>query len=142
MRKTHTVQTSIFDLYSDHDIGRELKALSNFLHRDPEVINLGCALLKQMRELSYQELAFHLSDSASFQAFARQPQTLFSKSRRCKMSSTESAQRHGSVSISARCMRRLIGASSGHSASELTVPWSNRPCMNPPTTACSTTVCG
>ena len=34
---------------------------------------LRCALLKQQRQLSYQELAFHLEDSASFRAFARLP---------------------------------------------------------------------
>ena len=34
---------------------------------------LRCALLKQYRQLSYQELAFHLEDSASFRAFARLP---------------------------------------------------------------------
>jgi len=34
---------------------------------------LRCALLKQYRQLSYEELAFHLLDSASFQAFARLP---------------------------------------------------------------------
>jgi IS5 family transposase len=32
---------------------------------------LRCALLKQHRQLSYQELAFHLEDSVSFRAFAR-----------------------------------------------------------------------
>jgi transposase, IS5 family len=32
-----------------------------------------CAVLKQHRQLSYQELAFHLEDSASFRAFARPP---------------------------------------------------------------------
>ena len=32
-----------------------------------------CALLKQHRQLSYEELAFHLGDSASFRAFARLP---------------------------------------------------------------------
>ncbi len=32
-----------------------------------------CALLKQYRQLSYEELAFHLEDSASFIAFARLP---------------------------------------------------------------------
>ena len=32
-----------------------------------------CALLKQHRQLSYEELAFHLEDSASFRAFARLP---------------------------------------------------------------------
>ena len=40
---------------------------------------LRCALLKQYRQLSYQELAFHLSDSASFQAFARLPLNLFAQ---------------------------------------------------------------
>ena len=32
-----------------------------------------CAVLKQQRQLSYEELAFHLEDSASFRAFARLP---------------------------------------------------------------------
>ena len=32
-----------------------------------------CALLKQHRQLCYEELAFHLEDSASFRAFARLP---------------------------------------------------------------------
>src|SRR5467141_372121 len=34
---------------------------------------LRCALLKPQRQLSYEELAFHLEDSASFRAFARLP---------------------------------------------------------------------
>jgi IS5 family transposase len=34
---------------------------------------LRCAILKQYRQLSYQVLAFHLEDSASFRAFARLP---------------------------------------------------------------------
>jgi transposase, IS5 family len=34
---------------------------------------LRCGLLKQHRQLSYEELAFHLEDSASFRAFARRP---------------------------------------------------------------------
>jgi len=34
---------------------------------------LRCAVLKQHRQLSYDELAFYLRDSASFQAFARLP---------------------------------------------------------------------
>ena len=34
---------------------------------------LRCALLKQHRQLSYQELAFHLEETASFRAFARLP---------------------------------------------------------------------
>jgi len=97
MRKDRIIQASIFDLFSQHEIGRELKAMSAWLDEHREVIALvaaevcrpdrkrtgrhglsaesilRCALLKQYRQLSYQELAFHLSDSASFQAFARLP---------------------------------------------------------------------
>ncbi len=97
MRQERTVQASIFDLFATHEIGHELKAMSQWLdeHRDPlglvardlggrgvkatgrhglpaEAV-LRCALLKQYRQLSYQELAFHLEDSASFRAFARLP---------------------------------------------------------------------
>ncbi len=103
MRKKRIDQVSIFDLFSNHEIGKELKAMSARLdqHRDlldwvatdlhvhdvgdtgrqglPAESVLRCALLKQYRQLSYQELAFHLSDSASFQAFARLPPTLFPK---------------------------------------------------------------
>jgi IS5 family transposase len=97
MRQERTVQASIFDLFAGHEIGRELKAMSAWLdeHRDlsslvaadlrrhgvketgrqglPAEAVLRCALLKQHRQLSYQELAFHLEDSASFRAFARLP---------------------------------------------------------------------
>src|SRR6516225_7457369 len=40
-------------------------------HGLPAEAVLRCALLKQYRQLSYEELAFHLEDSASFRAFAR-----------------------------------------------------------------------
>jgi IS5 family transposase len=97
MRQERTVQASIFDLFAGHEIGRELKAMSTWLdhHRElaglvttdlrrhgvkatgrqglPAEAVLRCALLKQHRQLSYQELAFHLEDSASFRAFARLP---------------------------------------------------------------------
>ena len=97
MRQERTVQASVFDLFAEHEIGRELKAMSQWLdeHRDllglvmrdlrrhglketgreglPAEAVLRCALLKQYRQLSYQELAFHLEDSASFRAFARLP---------------------------------------------------------------------
>lgn len=97
MRQERTVQASIFDLFATHEIGHELKAMSRWLdeHRDllglvardlgrhgvkatgrqglPAEAVLRCALLKQYRQLSYQELAFHLEDSASFRAFARLP---------------------------------------------------------------------
>jgi len=103
MRQKRIDQVSIFDLFSNHDIGRELKAMSARLDQQRDVLDwvasdlrlkdvtdsgrhglpaesvLRCALLKQYRQLSYQELAFHLSDSASFQAFARLPPKLFPK---------------------------------------------------------------
>ncbi|HEX6011966.1 MAG TPA: ISNCY family transposase [Geminicoccaceae bacterium] len=97
MRQERTVQASIFDLFAGHEIGRELRAMSAWLddHRElaslvaadlrrhgvkatgrqglPAEAVLRCALLKQYRQLSYQVLAFHLEDSASFRAFARLP---------------------------------------------------------------------
>ena len=97
MRQERTVQASIFDGFAGHEIGCELKAMSQWLdaHRGllglvaeelgregvketgrqglPAETVLRCALLKQYRQLSYQELAFHLEDSASFRAFARLP---------------------------------------------------------------------
>ena len=97
MRQERTVQASLFDLFADHEIGRELKAMSQWLDEDRQLIGLAaedlrrhgvketgreglpaksvlrCALLKQHRQLSYEELAFHLEDSASFRAFARLP---------------------------------------------------------------------
>ncbi|HEX9638627.1 MAG TPA: ISNCY family transposase [Acidobacteriota bacterium] len=97
MRQERTVQMSIFDLFAGHEIGRELKAMSAWLDEHPELLRLvsldlrrdgvretgrrglpaeavlRCALLKQHRQLSYQELAFHLEDSWSFHAFARLP---------------------------------------------------------------------
>ena len=103
MRQTRTGQVSIFDRFSNHDIGKELKAMSARLDRHRELLEwvvldlhlkdvydtghqglpaesvLRCALLKQYRQLSYQELTFHLSDSASFHAFARLPGHLFPK---------------------------------------------------------------
>jgi transposase, IS5 family len=60
-----------------------LRLVSNDLRRDgvretgrrglPAEAVLRSALLKQYRQLSYEELAFHLEDSASFRAFARLP---------------------------------------------------------------------
>src|SRR5258708_2383392 len=97
MRQERTVQASIFDLFAEHEIGRELKAMSQWLDEHRELIGLvaedlrrhgvtetgrqglpaesvlRCALLKQRRQLSYEELAFYLEDSASFRAFARLP---------------------------------------------------------------------
>jgi transposase, IS5 family len=97
MRQERTVQANIFDLFAGHEIGRELKAMSQWLDEHPALIGLvaadvrrhgvketgrqglsaesvlRCGLLKQHRQLSYEELAFHLKDSASFRAFTRLP---------------------------------------------------------------------
>jgi IS5 family transposase len=97
MRQQRTIQASLFDLFAGHEIGRELKAMSVWLDEHPALVErvakdlrrrgaketgrhglpaesvLRCALLKQHRQLSYEELAFHLEDSASFRAFARLP---------------------------------------------------------------------
>mgnify|MGYP001246188594 CR=1 FL=1 len=97
MREKRTIQASLFDVFSKHELGRELKAISAWLDGNREMLEwvgadlvrrnlqptgrkglsvetvLRCALLKQHRQLSYEELAFYLSDSFSFRAFARLP---------------------------------------------------------------------
>ena len=103
MREKRTVQSSIFHFFADHEIGRELQAISNWLDNHPEVLEwvaadiqdvkvndcgrkglpvesvLRCAILKQYRQVSYEELAFYLLDSHSFQAFARLPLEIIPK---------------------------------------------------------------
>jgi IS5 family transposase len=95
MRQQRTIQASLFDVFAGHEIGRQLKTTSLWIDAHPELVVwvaedlrrrgakdtgrqgltaesvLRCALLKQHRQLSYEELAFHLEDSASFRAFAR-----------------------------------------------------------------------
>jgi IS5 family transposase len=97
MRQERTVQATIFEVFAGHQIGCELKAMSRWLDGQRSLLGLvvkdlrrhgirqtgrrglpaetvlRCALLKQQRQLSYEELAFHLEDSASFRAFARVP---------------------------------------------------------------------
>jgi IS5 family transposase len=97
MRQERIIQASLFEVFAAHEIGRELKAMSRWLDEHRELLGmvagdlrqegiretgrhglpaesvLRCALLKQYRQLSYDELAFHLEDSASFRAFARLP---------------------------------------------------------------------
>jgi IS5 family transposase len=100
MRQERIIQSSIFDVFCDHQLGRELKAISGWLDEHRELVKwvatdlgssglkqtgrkglpaesvLRCALLKQHRQLTYEELAFHLEDSSSFRAFARLPLSL------------------------------------------------------------------
>jgi transposase, IS5 family len=103
MRKKHTVQHSIFHFFVAHEIGQELQAISHLLDTHPEILDwvetdlqslrvtdcgrqglpvesvLRCALLKQYWQVSYEELAFCLTDSYSFQAFARLPVAILPK---------------------------------------------------------------
>jgi IS5 family transposase len=95
MRDKRTIQRSIFEQYAEHEIGRELEAMSDWLDLQPELLDwvgidlrthpvmatgrkgltldsvLRCAILKQYRQLSYDDLAFCLLDSLSCQSFAR-----------------------------------------------------------------------
>jgi IS5 family transposase len=95
MRQKLTRQMSIFSVTMRHDIGKELAAISEILDATPKMLDLvyadltrvsrkdtgregmtaeqvlRCVVLKQYRNLSYEELAFHLEDSKSFRAFAR-----------------------------------------------------------------------
>src|SRR6195256_4737780 len=97
MRQERTVQATIFEVFAGHQIGCELKAISGWLDGQRALISLvasdlrreglrqtgrrglpaetvlRCALLKQQRQPSYEELAFYLEDSAPFRAAARLP---------------------------------------------------------------------
>ena len=95
MRETRNAQCSIFDFYSQHPLGQQLEALSNFLDscpsllevierdfRRPDTADTGanglsvesafrCLLLKQILQVSFDKLSFHLSDSMTYRTFAR-----------------------------------------------------------------------
>jgi IS5 family transposase len=96
VRETRVPQASIFDTYSEHEFGKQLRALSKILDNHASIIlpliesdllgesshQVGrcglsvesvfrCLLLKQMLQISYDNLAFHLSDSMSYRTFAR-----------------------------------------------------------------------
>jgi len=95
MRENRTAQASIFDFYSQHEFGDFLAGLSCLLDDHPEILKLvegdlvtagaqptgrkglavesifRCLLLKQITGVSYEMLAFHLSDSLSYRTFAR-----------------------------------------------------------------------
>lgn len=103
MREKRTVQASIFEAYAEHEIGQELKAMSDWLDEHTDLLDwvaadikqrnveetgrkglsvesvLRCAILKQYRQLSYEDLEFCLMDSASCQTFARLTMAWFPK---------------------------------------------------------------
>jgi transposase, IS5 family len=95
MRRKRQGQLELAHTIPRTEIGRELAAMSKVLDEMPKLYEVAyqdliglkdaetgrigmtaeqvvrAAILKQYRSLSYEELAFHLDDSASFRAFAR-----------------------------------------------------------------------
>ena len=95
MRQKRSPQLSIFHSMATTEIGKELAAISLIIDETPRMLEpvfvdlvgvkqidngrtglsaeqvLRCAILKQYRNLSYEELAFHLTDSKIFRTFAR-----------------------------------------------------------------------
>ena len=54
MRQERTIQASIFDLFAEHEIGRELKAMSDWLDNNPA---LAAWVAKDLRRLGVKETA-------------------------------------------------------------------------------------
>ena len=99
MRQKRSPQLSVFHAIATTEIGRELAAISVIIDETPQMLDpiyhdlvgvkqtdngrtgmtaeqvLRCAILKQYRNLSYEELAFHLADSRTFRSFARLERT-------------------------------------------------------------------
>ena len=97
MRAIQSSQVPLTPLVGGHQHSRELAMISTVLDQHPDIARrahedlvrgkrtdvgrngmsgeqaIRAALLKQIHGLSYRELAFHLEDSAAFQAFARFP---------------------------------------------------------------------
>lgn len=95
MRRKLNRQTNLFTAVSSNPIARELEEISKIIDANPGVLDLvyqdlvktkrhdtgregltaeqvlRCCILKQYRELSYEELAFHLEDSSAFRTFSR-----------------------------------------------------------------------
>jgi len=95
MRRKRDPQRNLLHLLARNKVARELEAISLVLDHNPGILDLifrdlvkyqrtdtgrggmtaeqvlRCALLKQYRELTYEELAFHLEDSMAFRSFAR-----------------------------------------------------------------------
>ena len=95
MRQNRNAQASIFDFYAKHEHGKQLKALSDLLDAHADILVLidadlrthgategganglsyesvlRCLILKQSLQVSYERLAFHLSDSKTYRTFCR-----------------------------------------------------------------------
>ncbi|MCK9265111.1 MAG: ISNCY family transposase [Deltaproteobacteria bacterium] len=95
MRRKFNPQLNLFTIMARNQIAQELQQISQVLDATPQVLELAyqdlvrsslpttgregmtaeqvlrCAILKQYRQLTYEELAFHLEDSSSFRGFSR-----------------------------------------------------------------------
>ena len=95
MRKKREPQLNLLHIMAKNKVARELEAISQVLDENRDILDLvyrdlvkhrrqdtgrrgmtaeqvlRCAILKQYRELTYVELAFHLDDSQAFRSFAR-----------------------------------------------------------------------
>jgi IS5 family transposase len=95
MRQKFNQQPNLFTTMARNKIAQELKQMSHVLDATPQILDLvyqdlvrsarpttgregmnaeqvlRCAILKQYRQLTYEELAFHLEDSDSFRGFSR-----------------------------------------------------------------------
>ena len=95
MRRKFNPQMNLFSPMARNSIVKELEQISRILDATPSVMDLvfqdlvktrrpdtgregmtaeqvlRCAILKQYRELTYEELAFHLEDSDAFRSFSR-----------------------------------------------------------------------
>jgi IS5 family transposase len=95
MRRKLNCQTNLFTAVSSNPIARELEEISKIIDANSGVLDLvyqdlvkskrhdtgregmtaeqvlRCCILKQYRQLSYEELAFHLDDSSAFRGFSR-----------------------------------------------------------------------
>lgn len=95
MRRKFNPQMNLFTNMARNQIAKELQHMSQILDATPKVVELAyqdlvrsarpttgregmtaeqvlrCAILKQYRQLTYEELAFHLEDSEAFRIFSR-----------------------------------------------------------------------
>ena len=97
MRQNCRNQLPLSPFWPDHQLGEELRETSKILDGNPQISDLllqdlcdkvssqtgapglnaeqvlRCAVLKQIHQLSYERLAFHLTDSLSARVFCRLP---------------------------------------------------------------------
>jgi IS5 family transposase len=95
MRKKRNPQRTIFEVLGKNPGPKELEQMSLILDANPEILDLAfadltkgrrtdtgrdgmtaehvlrCAILKQLRELTYDDLEYYLADSLSFRAFVK-----------------------------------------------------------------------